>query len=521
MNISMKKIFEKLSPHHPELYLTEKGHHTINSTMHITENQMNFESDILYVGDISHIQTTDLDHPINLLCVSNPETMKESLNKINLNMIIIYSKINVMDLLKEVKDYLDSYHRFIKNTLQLYDALASERGIQHIVDTAYKMLENPFVIVDLSYKLISYPKNMDVSHDVAWDEIIKNGAAHYDFIKPLVDDGIIKTIYHSDIPVLLSHPSLQYRNLSVKIVIGNKVVGQVCLQEYVRTIHEFDIELIQKLSHIISCEMQKSKFFNNVKSVMYEYFFFDLLENKTHNRDHIYDRLKYLDLKLKENIFIFTVDSNRSSKQQLFPYFRDSLESIITGCKAVIYKNNIILLITQKRKEAMSKSSLELLIKFLNKNNVVGGLSRCFHDITKIQEHYTQSIKAIELGIRLNHNSVIYSYNDYAPYHIMELVSPIKNLKDFCDPKIFDLIDYDNKNNTNYSLSLYVYLSNGNKAIKSAEILKIHRNTMDYHIHKINEIMNININNSHTAYSLYYSFNILEYLGDTHFSSEI
>ena len=44
---------------------------------------------------------------------------------------------------------------------------------------------------------------------------------------------------------------------------------------------------------------------------------------------------------------------------------------------------------------------------------------------------------------------------------------------------------------------------------------------MNCHIHKINRIMNININNTHVAYSLYYSFNIIECFGDICFNFEL
>lgn len=76
------------------------------------------------------------------------------------------------------------------------------------------------------------------------------------------------------------------------------------------------------------------------------------------------------------------------------------------------------------------------------------------------------------------------------------------------------LIDYDKKYNTDYLETLYSYIANFKNQTELAKVMNIHRNTLYYRISKIEEIINIDLNNIDDFVSIYLSFKILEYTGE-------
>jgi sugar diacid utilization regulator len=212
-----------------------------------------------------------------------------------------------------------------------------------------------------------------------------------------------------------------------------------------------------------------------------------------------------------------SVKAKDMSNNRLYPFYRDNLEKIIRDCHSIIYENEIVLIIRRKNRNFFSETALDDVQNYLNDNKLIGGLSYYFEDIVMLKNYFQQSIKAMELGIRLNPEKNLYFYHDYMPYHFFDMTENVMgNLNSFINPLIKQLSDYDKKNNSSYTTSLEVYLKNGSKLLNASKKLNIHRNTMDYHIHKINDILKIDVNEPKISQSLLISFMVLEYINAKH-----
>ncbi|WP_066618547.1 helix-turn-helix domain-containing protein [Clostridium magnum] len=99
--------------------------------------------------------------------------------------------------------------------------------------------------------------------------------------------------------------------------------------------------------------------------------------------------------------------------------------------------------------------------------------------------------------------------------------STYESLEKFCNPAIYSLIQYDIKNNTCLTKSLYVYLKNNKNQSVSANILHIHRASMCYRIDKIEKIMKLKLDDANTIHHLYLSLHILELMHKDEFVSEV
>ncbi|MDN5311476.1 MAG: PucR family transcriptional regulator, purine catabolism regulatory protein, partial [Thermoanaerobacteraceae bacterium] len=78
-----------------------------------------------------------------------------------------------------------------------------------------------------------------------------------------------------------------------------------------------------------------------------------------------------------------------------------------------------------------------------------------------------------------------------------------ENLKKFCDRRLLKLIEYDSKNKEENLLNtLRVYLDCTGKHNMAAEKLFIHRNTLNYRLNKIREILDCDLNDPSTRLRL-------------------
>jgi DNA-binding PucR family transcriptional regulator len=140
------------------------------------------------------------------------------------------------------------------------------------------------------------------------------------------------------------------------------------------------------------------------------------------------------------------------------------------------------------------------------------GISRSFSDVSEIRKFYLQSTKAIELGLRLSPRDTFFWYEDYNFYQLFEAASKAEEIDDFCKPVLWKIREYDQIHNTSHLDELEAYISADNDRLKSAQILHVHRNTMDYRINKINELFEIDVDDPEMKFSLNLSFRILRFL---------
>ena len=199
-------------------------------------------------------------------------------------------------------------------------------------------------------------------------------------------------------------------------------------------------------------------------------------------------------------------------------YVRSIINRILGTEKSILYQNKITVLLLSDGKEAISGNTKSKLIEFLNSNQMNAGVSPCFQDLTRLKNHYTQSIKAMELGASINLKEHLFYYDAYAFYHLLEMAGDQTRLKDLCSGALIDLMDYDQQYKTNYCHNLFIHLQNDGNVSKTAQYFQIHRNSMKYRIKKIEEIMGMPLADSETKFSLLLSFKLLNYLGETNHS---
>lgn len=516
MEMNFSDFLDKIKHFNPELYIAQKEEVIIKAVKLIEKDQSYFEPNYLYIGKSSNLpKTIPPNGPINILCITNSSLLSKYKKNSMLNLIILNNNMDIFTVFNEIQELLITNQQFAINSAKLLNSLISGKGIDHIVNVGCEILGNPICILDLSFKLIASSKNIVVD-DPIWIELLTKGYCSYEFVPMASIQKFIEVVHKSKTPVFMGKDKFRIPRIISNIKVDNKVVGYITALECEKPFTRSDIELIFLLCKVVSSEMQKSKFVQNIKGLRYENFIMDLLCGKDLDKKAIEERLNFLDLHFKNNLYVLvaTVPQNNFVNISLHR-IRDTIEYMLVDSKSIIYNDSVVVLISCNDKVSPSKDNFKKLTEFFKKNNIYGGLSRCFQSLTDIKEYYVQSMKSIELGIHLKINKFIFSYEDLSVYHLLEICSKQNNLKNFCHGSIFALIEYDHKNNTDYMNSLYTYLINEKSQLETANILNVCRSTLANRIDKIQSIMGIDLNDAITTFRLILTFTILQYVDES------
>ena len=129
----------------------------------------------------------------------------------------------------------------------------------------------------------------------------------------------------------------------------------------------------------------------------------------------------------------------------------------------------------------------------------LGGFSR---HVMEVSRSYSQARQALQIGLTMMPETDIYCYEDLGLYKLLFNLAGTRELQEFCQETIEPLIEHDRKNNSDYYHTLEYYLESNGSVSQTADELFIHRNTLNYRLRRIEEILGQNLSDSETRLKL-------------------
>lgn len=512
MGLSLKVFAEKLGHHSPELFLSDETHSSIASARLLAHGNGPGDSEILYIGNLSELAgILPVNNSINVLCVADGEILSEYTQNQHLNLLVLHTCKELQLIFNEIQDIFSEACSLAPNYEILLDTLIHERDINRIMDIGYQLLGNPICFINLSGKLLACSNRLGTDGLSYWNELIEHERLSYETMYIVIPENLNQQEEKNRAPIT-----------SRAVLIENILVGYILVSESRKPIGNGDLEIISLLCNLVSLRVQQSENSEGSKKIIYENLIRSLLEGDKKYEDMIVDWAKALSSSAKDNFFILTIVDTQFHKSDLhltyLIHLMKLLENIIRESKCVIYQNNIVLLVNYASENPLNDVDLSSLREVLKRYNLKGGLSHCFHNVMDVYCYYVQSLKAIEFGLFNGKGETLFQYHDYALDHFMDIGSHTAGLAEFCHPALFVLMEYDSKNNTSFTHTLYQYILNNKNQIKSAKALNIHRTTLIYRIEKMEELINLKLNNFNLLHRLYLSFIILKHINKLPFN---
>ncbi len=512
MNVDIKMLSERLGGFQPKLFIKDEKSTLVKAPKLYGPRIGEINPEYIYVGRLSDLPAFPGDRAcVNVLCIEDTVFSEALIQKNNINLLLLNGKAELEEVFNTIQDIFISSQEMLGNAPRFLDSLVHGRGLQHIIDIGYELLKNPIVLFDTKSNLIAHSANIETD-DPLNSELLKNGRLSTETINFIWATDHQKSLNNKRYPYYFKSEKLKYNRIVGNIYKDKKKVALMVVWENERPFNEKDLDLVAQLCEIISSEMQRSEFYRNMKDVLFESFMSDLLDGKTTYVEPVMKRLGSMDWKLKQNLYLMVIDiSMFDSTYMEISRIRDTIEPMIKDCKAFIYNNFVVALIGRDDKSLCPKAEMNDLIRFLRDNSMVAGVSNSFKNLADIRIFFDQALKAMEIGGRVA-DEVIFPYEEFQIFRLLELCSAQENLTHFCHPAVFELLEYDRENNSDYAKTVYSYIASGLDSSQTAGAMHTHRNTVLYRIAKTKEQFNLDFKNGELIFHLMLSFKILGFL---------
>jgi len=162
----------------------------------------------------------------------------------------------------------------------------------------------------------------------------------------------------------------------------------------------------------------------------------------------------------------------------------------------------VIIPFTDNKDNKLNKKNiLQLAHKLLKKLEITFpklklsmGVGRFYNSATDLCRSYQEAKNALALGKFIHEENHITHFEDLG---IMRLLANLnyEQLEDFHQEYLGEIIEYDQKNETNMLSTLYMYFKQNGDINRTAEKLFIHPNSLRYRLKKIEELSEKNLQN--------------------------
>ena len=282
------------------------------------------------------------------------------------------------------------------------NALENGKGIQYLLDAAYKIFHNPIAIHDTNYDLLAYTNV--ASDDSLWNELISTGTISMKTQEFYVKEFITEEVANADKLVLLKSSELKYDRISGYIFNRDNIkVAVITIVECHTPFGSEDLSAFEVFADKITNEIRNDNYFNTYGRAYHDAMINKLLDrvidNTTIYMPHV--QILYDGFSDYLRLAVMRVSQGNTWKGSL-AYLKSLLEGKYRNFKYAIYSNYIIVIMSSKGEMISDDQFFSEPEKFLEHNNLFVGISSSFENLYYLREYYDKTVAALEDGIKNN-----------------------------------------------------------------------------------------------------------------------
>jgi len=181
-----------------------------------------------------------------------------------------------------------------------------------------------------------------------------------------------------------------------------------------------------------------------------------------------------------------------------------------TDFSIFIYDKELLIICGNYDEEKLRDFIAELLRytkMFLPKSvQILSGIGKSTKSVRCIYKSYQQA----EAICRLRENHILedqqFFYSDLGIYKLLMSVDDKDVLKEYYDKTILPLKEYDAANDSDLAKTLHSYLKHNGSVMETASELYIHRNTVNYKLNRIEELLHMDLSSLDTRSQLWIGY---------------
>ncbi len=473
-------------------------------------------------GELSALTVPEDGNAYAILVLSPVRIMPENLTSKRLNLCFLEEPGHYRDVMDTIAA-INSREMEARECINaLTEAFFSDRGNQYILDQAQKMLMCPVIQISLTGGSVLISCN-DRSLDPASGlgeiaaRIRRGRLTSEEAMWRLFDRDSISRLTDDDRPELLEtyNETLKMRQMTAQARMKNMEVAMVTVLSDKGPFTQTDRNILLHLCVLVGQELQKKSLYTHNPNEIKAQFLNYLIFSHTVSDDYIYEvtQLRRV-FEVKDKFYLMVMESMDDvthTDANLFSGLLLQIQPILVHSLYLIREVELVILFNLPEKANIHALIDHVLTPKCKKYHLIAGISNMYRDLRETGRYYQQAQKSASLGAIYKDSALNY-FSDIAPKEMLNFMAHHEDLLSFCVPELLDLLNYDKKNGTALTDTLYVYLEHVGSTAAAAKALFIHKNTMLYRIARIREILHCNLDKGEDVYKLMMSLRILRTL---------
>ena len=196
-------------------------------------------------------------------------------------------------------------------------------------------------------------------------------------------------------------------------------------------------------------------------------------------------------------------------KESFQPFYIEQIGKLLPNTLSIPYEGNIVTLCGKLR--GSDPPQFDALLEFIKTCSVIAGSTMRFSgNLLQLGTMYQQALLTARLGHIIRPKEFIFEFEALSPLQVFVPAMREFQIKTFLHPSTVAIMEYDEKNGTEYLKTLQAYLVTGKNNRESIRLLSVHQNTLLYRLTKIKDLFGIDFMDGHLTLTLLSNVLLLE-----------
>lgn len=442
------------------------------------------------------------------LCIGN--VRKEELPE-GADLLIFEEGTDILELYKDIQNVFLLFEQLEQTMNHLF---LEEAPLNSYGNAIMAITRNPVCLYSEDMRLLFFSEQKkELKYRLFLDSDINHYLPDSDIEELKIDKEYNATMDAID-PAIFSANHWGYRILYYNIRFDGVYVARLMFCETDRPLNDSDDCLLLYLAEYISHAMRRKNLtFNNHPRYLDECIQKLLLREEV-NPSHLASTFQDLGWQTDDR-FLCAVFLSSQYDQNTFAIAPITLrlENSLPGSIALPKNNTIIVLINLSRSTQTKEVLLQQLVYLLRENMMKVGISREFFSIAETADYYRQALTALRIGNQQDEMFWCYYYEKYALQDLIASAKDGRCLSSVLPAGLQCLMEYDARNNRQFTHTLKIYLRQNMHIAETIRILYMQRATFLYQLKRILEISGLKLDDPKVRLELLIAFEILEQEG--------
>lgn len=384
-----------------------------------------------------------------------------------------------------------------------------EKSIEGLLNAAATQLGNSLIFCDLEYRIVACANTVPVI-DPLWKNYLTVGHCPYEFVSAAQQLEAVKNVPFFPATIEVSCNESPYQKLSCRVFCRGAPIGFVLMIASALPATLAHFEMLKNASLALSYAVER-----------YAPYLYQQIDRYQHVMYQLLIGAPAADLAAQIQPLSFPPSMAAVCIQQTRYLGQDYVKNHI--CRALmeafpeahycIYEKTIAALLPSGNGISLPAEVLARLEEIAKKHHLRIGVSYAFSRIENFADHFRQCRTAIEMSARRQMPGNVALYEWFPMYDLLSSVREGTNIGSFCHPALETLRQYDFEHNSKLYETLRTYVDTGGSVKATAEKLFLHRNSLNYRLDCIRNVIHMDLNAAATLFILRFSFDVDRFEG--------